>query len=284
VDAPARIYQTARISPDGRYVAVAIFDPEQFDADIWRLDLVRGTLTRLTFAPNPDTFPLWTPDGSRVVFSSFRGGIPSLFWKPADGTGAAERLTTAKTGQHTPHAWTPDGKSLVFTESDSISDRDLFIFSPASGEEPRKLLDTQFAEENARISPDGRWIAYVSNSSGDRQVFVQGFPDMEGMWQISNEGGTNPRWSPDGSELFYRNEDKFMVVPIESEPTFSPGNPQVLFEGNYTEYDLAPDGERFIMVKPAEDSEEALPQFGATEIIIVQNWTEKFKSLVPNPK
>ena len=144
------------------------------------------------------------------------------------------------------------------------------------------LFQSQFNEAKAKISPDGHWIAYESNESGLLQVYVRPFPNAEeGKWQISSDGGTEPVWAHSGQELFYRNGDKMMVVDIKTERTFTPGSPVVLFTGRYTiggavvNYDISPDGQRFLMIKGEEDQ--------PAQINVVQNWFEELKRLVPTP-
>ena len=156
---------------------------------------------------------------------------------------------------------------------------------PLEGErKPSPFLQTPFSEAEPKFSPDGRWLAYVSDESGRREVYVQPFPGPGGKWQISTEGGTEPVWAGNG-ELFYRNEsgDKMMVVDITTEPTFRAGNPRLLFEGFYQGgiggnrafYDVTPDGQRFLMVKAGEQETEAM------QINVVLNWFEELKRLVP---
>ncbi|MCH7847489.1 MAG: PD40 domain-containing protein, partial [Planctomycetes bacterium] len=260
LDTPPKFYDSPRLSPDGGYLAISIedFDSDSFDpfgrSDISVYDLERNTWSLLTFDNEIKTAPVWTPDGARVVFASGGSAVgPSLLkWKSADGTGVAERLVTNSSTpleNSIPNAWTPDGQGLVIQEFGSGGNTDLLLFAPESGEEPRKLTDTPHSERRARISPDGRWIAYVSNSSNQDEVYVQRFPQMDGMWQISTDGGKDPIWSPDGSELFYRKREAVIAVPVETEPVFRAGTPEVLFEGKYLgfdrnirpSYDLAPD-------------------------------------------
>ena len=274
-------YQGPRISPDGTRVAVEVRDQEN---DIWIWDIARETLTRLTFDPALDIYPTWTPDGTRVAFASVRGGSLNMFWKAADGTGAVEPLGESENAR-APQAFTPDGARLVFREAGRPGDLGVLTL----GEAAESILASEFDESNAEISPDGRWLAYQSNASGRDEIYVRPFPNVdEGRWQISRDGGTHPLWSPDGNELFYLRSTnnlsmlELMAVPIETEPTFVPGNPAVVFEENYVgytigrPYDIAPDGERFLMIKQAGAGEDS-----ATELILVQNWFQDLERLVP---
>ena len=223
-------YQSPRISPDGSRLAITI--DESGGSDVWIHDLEREILTRLTFDPAADHFPVWAPDGQRIVFDSGRvGASHNLFWKAADGTGQVERLTTSPSN-HTARSFSPDGKRLVFGEGTPVK---LQVLSMEGERTSQPLFQSQFSENNAMISPDGHWIAYDSNESGRSEVYVRPFPNVEeGKWQISRDGGTEPVWAPRGQELFYRNGGAMMVVGIKTEPTFTAGSPVVLFTGRYT--------------------------------------------------
>jgi len=281
------IYFDPRISPDGSRLALTVVDADNWD--VWIYDLGRQTASRLTFDPAVDQRLAWTLDGRRVVFASNRGGGASnLFWKAADGTGEVERLTTSP-NDHRAHFWV-DGKTLVFEEADPETRQDLRILSMEGEPTSRPLLKTQFTEDRPALSPDGRWIAYRSDESGQSEIYVRPFPNVEeGKWLISREGGISPVWGPEGRELFYRslNEEAMMIVRIETEPAFTHGAPQVLFRGSYfrsrnRNYDISPDGQRFLMLKEVEQTEEtSAPTQDA--LIIVQNWFEELKRLVPTP-
>ena len=227
--AEPRAYAYPRISPDGGRVAVTIFDQE---TDIWIWDFARETLTRLTVAPGMDLNSVWTPDGRQVAFASDRDGTPNLYLKAADGTGAVERLTESENAQYT-YAFTPDGRQLVFLEIDE-QNLDLVVLSLEGSPEP--LLATEFSERNGEISPDGLWLAYESNASGQYEIYVRPFPNVEdGQWLISRGGGSRPLWAPDGRELFYLAPGRrLMAVPVETvqtEPSFAPGNAEEVFGG-----------------------------------------------------
>jgi serine/threonine-protein kinase len=276
--AELKSYESPRISPDGSRLATTINEPG--GRDVWIYDLEREIPTRLTFDSAEDQYPLWTPDGQRIVFGSSRavGGV-KLYWKAADGTGQAERLTTSPTN-HAALSFSPDGKSLVFLQGTN-----LYVLSMEGERTSQPLFQSQFRERLGMISPDGHWIAYESNESGRQEVYVRPFPNVEeGKWQISRDGGTEPVWAPRGQELFYRNGGAMMVVGIKTEPTFTGGSPVVLFTGRYTSgrpvanYDISPDGQRFLMIKAAEEEEGQQGQ-----INVVLNWFEELKRLVPTP-
>ncbi|MDA2927349.1 protein kinase [Acidobacteria bacterium AH-259-G07] len=280
--AELRPYRTPRLSPDGWRLVLAVLDPS--NRDVWMYDLSRETATRLTFNAANDGFPVWTPDGQRVVFASARDG-GGLFWKSADGTGQVERLSTSPNRQ-IPWSFSPDGKRLVVGELNPETESDIHMLSMEGKPTSKPLLQTPFYESQPAISPDGRWMAYTTRESGQREVYVRPFPKVEeGKWQISSGGGREPVWAPEGRELFYRslNGQEMMMVRVESEPTFTPGSPDVLFTGRYfyaggRQYDISPDGQRFLMIKEAEQTDEASAR---TELIIVQNWFDELKRLVP---
>src|SRR5262245_8810958 len=198
VPVPPRSYVYPRLSPDGTQVALDIRDQ---DKDIWIWDLAGRNLRRLTFDPGVDSFPVWTPDGRRIIFASApeSNPLPSvLYSQAADGSGQPERLAEGASGQ-TPQSVSPDGTRLIFRQSDPKTAIDLYTL-PLSGEHrPSPLIRTPFAEQNAEISPDGRWVAYQSNESGRDEIYVRTFPDAEsGRWQVSTDGGSKPLWSRNG--------------------------------------------------------------------------------------
>jgi eukaryotic-like serine/threonine-protein kinase len=284
--APARGYQFPRLSPDGRRIAVGIVEQE---SQCWLYDIARETLTRFTFQGGSNILGAWTADGKRIAFQSTKEGAPNLFWQLADGSGGQERLTTSEYTD-APASWSPDGRLLAFIEINPTTGYDIWVLrmgdpSAASGQvrKAEPFLRTPFNESAPRFSPDGRWLAYMSDESGGREIYVQPYPGPGGKWQISTEGGTEPVWNPNGRELFYRSGDKMMAVEITAQPSFSVGKPKVLFEGRYVltaatfpNYDVSPDGQRFLMIKPSEQ-EQAAP----TQINVVLNWFEELKRRVP---
>ncbi len=282
--AEPRSYENPSLSPEGTRVALDLWDEED---DIWIWDVARQAMTRLTFGAQRDRYPAWTPDGRRVAFSTRRDGVQNLFWKAADGTDSAERLIESPNFQ-APHAFTLDGTQLVFLENHPDTGRDLKVLAMDGDRSSESLLATEFNEFNPELSPDGRWLAYESNASAQFEIFVRPFPNVDGgLWQVSVGGGVQPLWSRDGGELFYRLANGGVVaVAIETNPRFRPGTPAVVFEENYylgattlgRDYDISPDGERFLMLKPVvqADGTEAEAQ-----IVLVQNWFEELKARVP---
>jgi Tol biopolymer transport system component len=281
VAAPARAYVFPRLSPDGRQVCVAIAEQE---TQTWLYDLSRETWTRFTFEGNVNLSGIWTLDGTRIAFQSNKEGPLNIFWQRADGSGGLERLTTSEYNNF-PASWSPDGKLLAFVEVHPTTGFDIWVLQ-LNDRKAKPFLQTPFNESVPRFSPDGRWLAYISNESGRWEIYVQSYPGPGGKWQISTEGGTEPVWNPNGRELFYRSGEKMMAVDIATQPSLTAGKPRVLFEGRYNpspgtspNYDVAPDGQRFLMIKPA-DAGEAAP----TQINVVLNWFEELKRRVPTGK
>ena len=283
--APVRNYDSIRVSPDGTRVAAVIDGDDNTDVWIWHLD--QGPLSRLTFHEAADFAPLWTLDSSRVVFSSNRDG-GGLFWRAADGTGEVEPLLESTSGSR-PWGWTADGR-LLFDQPSGV----IGVLTVEGDRTVEMLLETESASDASwspepALSPDGRWLAYQSNESGRWEIFVQPFPDIDdGKWQVSTNGGYDPVWSPDGRDLFYLEvPERIMVAEVETDPTFNSGTPTeafdavpyALFGPRY--YDLAPDGERFLMTKAGVTQTEGEDRF--TGMIVVENWFEELKERVPVP-
>lgn len=288
-------YVFPRVSPDGRRVAVAIAEQE---TQVWVYDVSRDTLTRLTFEGDNNNGPAWSPDGRRIAFRSNRAGPGNLFWQAADGSGSAERLPRSDYLQ-IPNSFSPDGQLLAFIEVNPETGRDIWVLRLAdprqAGAEVRKaqpFLRTPYDESAPKFSPDGRWLTYSSDESGHREVYVQPYPGPGGKWQISTDGGQEPVWNPNGRELFYRSGSKIMAVDVNQSRDsngavasgFSAGKPRMLFEGPYVAtptsfpyYDVSPDGQRFLMLKPVESQTSA-----PTQINVVLNWFEELKRRVPS--
>ncbi len=286
---PPRSYTYARISPDGTRMTLDARDDED---DVWVWDLTRETLTRLTFAAEPDHSGVWTPDARRIVFSSERDGAESLYWRAADGTGVVERLTET-TNEHDPTSVSPDGGLLLFSENATGDNDDLYTLTLDDDRRIEPLIVTEFNEANGEVSPDGRWLAYESDASGQLEIYVQPFPDVDtGRWQISTMGGRRPLWGPDGQELFYLTAGGLMSLSVITDPAFSAGTPQLLIQGAYygtvggftgRTYDISPDGQRFLMLKEGASLNADDPFAGLTQIHVVQNWFEELRARVPTP-
>ncbi len=274
-----RSYRSPRVSPDGRYLAVRIGTTGSEDSQIWIYEIARGTLTLLTFERR-NVAPVWTPDGRRVTFGSGGPGQGSLFWKPADGSGVAEQLLAGDFPRA--GSWAPDGKVLAFTETPLGKPTDVWLLEQENGWTARLFLDAPFSEGGPAFSPDGRWLAYISDESGQFEVYVRPYPGPGSKFPISIQGGVAPVWARDGGELFYRSGDKMMAVTVEAGSEFRAGKPEVVFEGRYVpgngirpNYDISPDGQRFVMVRSTQEG--ASP----AQINVVLNWFEELKRLMP---
>ena len=261
-------YSHIRLSPDGRRIV------SDAPGGVWILDVERGARLLLTQLGD---HPIWTPDGSDVTFST----TVSLYVQPADGSGSAEELVTGE-ASHRPISWTPDGQTLLF-ESTSQETGRTEIWTVARGGDATPFLRGEQAFGGPQVSPDGRWVAYVSSESGRNEVYVQPFPGPGGRVVISTDGGRAPVWTRGGREIVYRNDDAVLAVDIETEPEFRPGVPRQLFQGAYLRdggahqrYDVSADGERFLMARPAGDDQ-------SSEIRVVQNWTQELLERVPVP-
>jgi serine/threonine-protein kinase len=271
-------YVQPRLSPDRRRLVIG-----KEGAGVWVYDLAQGTLTRLAETGWVLPLPIWTPDGRHVTFRSGVGGSINLYWIPADGSGAAERLTAGEDQQFA-GSWSPDGRVLAFMQDDPATGGDIWVLSLEGDRKARPFLLTPSNEGGAMFSPDGRWLAYVSDESGRQEIYVRPFPGPGGKWPVSTEGGTEPMWARNGRELFYRNGDKMMVAAVETKPTFAAAKPRVLFEGHYEasligfqpNYDVTLDGQRFIMIKGSEQA--------ATQVNVVLNWSDELRRLVPAGK
>jgi serine/threonine-protein kinase len=279
---PVRAYIHPRLSPDGSRVAVAILDQEQ---DIWILDLARQALTPLTFGPAPESYPVWTPDGRRVVFRSGRSGVPNAFWQLADGTGTVEQLTSFTQFPTIPHAITPDGQTLVIQAGSHLATMRL-----DNRQKITTIAEAPGIQGNAALSPDGRWLAYNSIESGEPQIYVRPFPNVDsGRWQVSNSGGVRPAWG--ARELFYVTSasgigGSVMAVSVHATGGFTYDAPTKLFDTqpyyfgspNRT-YDVTPDGQRFLMIKPFLSTAETTDQ--PAKVVFVLNWFEELKARFP---
>ena len=288
--AEPRRYGAVRVSPDGGRAAVVVAGQDE-NPDLMVYDLARNIPTRLTFDPAADNYPVWTPDGERVVFASQRDGPNTLYWQAADGTGEVERLGTDATPQ-LPSSWSPDGATLLIAEQHPDTQWDTAVLSMDDERASDLLIQTEFQDFYPELSPDGRWLAYASTESGRQEIYVRPFPDVNGgKWQISRDSGTFPVWGPDGRELFYLQTPPnvaMMVVPVETEPTFTPGNPEVLFNASAfllqpgpRLFDIAPDGQRFLWAREGATPVDETPT--PPDIIVVENWLDELQRLLPTP-
>jgi serine/threonine-protein kinase len=280
----ANVHLFPRLSPDGTRIAVYVQD--QMNILLW--DLGRTTLTPATFDPGVAIFPVWTPDGSRLIFSSDREGARNLFWQAADGTGAVERLSESP-NQQIPVSVSPDGRRLIVTDVGPKTAEDVTQVELDGTHRVTPLVQSPFAERNGVISPDGRWLAYEANDSGRFEIHVRPFPEVNsGHWLVSTTGGTRPLWAPSGQELFYVSPaGALMRVGVERGPSWAATTPALLVKAGYLmrpifslgrTYDIAPDGQRFLMIKEGGGTDQTA---APPRLIVVQHWTEELERLVP---
>jgi len=267
-------YSNPRISPDGRKVAVEIFDANTRKSDIWIYDRARGVRTRFTAGGSQNGSPVWSPDGSRILFNSDRKHQGDLYLKAAAGAGEEEPVLEAE-GQKIPTDWSSDGRFIAFESREPKGERKMTLsLLPLTGDrKPLVFLKRGVEIGDSRFSPDGRWLAYTSLESGRWEVYVTPFPGPGDRWQISTAGGYQPRWRRDGKELFYLSPDKkLMSVEVKTVSGFEPGVPRPLFEtglaavGGANLLDVSADGQRFLIVTPTGE-QRTLP------LTLVLNWT-----------
>ncbi|NKB89488.1 MAG: protein kinase [Acidobacteria bacterium] len=290
-----RAYVEARVSPDGNRVAMTELNADNWD--VWVYDIQRGTRTRITFEPGIEGPAVWSPDGTELIYSSDATGSDELYRKRSDGSGNATQITTEEV-QLFVSDWSPDGRYAIMlrggtedADSGWFAGADLGVLDLESEDATvRPFVATRFQESEASFSSDGRWVAYQSNESGESEIYVQPFPEGEGRWQVSDAGGGYARWSPNGSELFYRSADGIMVVEISAQGgTFSATRPRLLVTGNFlggpgglgmdgntfADYDVAPDG-RFVMFPSAERTN------GGVQLArVVVNWFPELTRVAP---
>ncbi len=273
---------TPALSPDEKKVAVTRSDPQTGTApDIWLIDLERGTQIRLTTDPSPDGSPSWSPSGDRVLFVSTRNGATGIYQKTLNGTSPEEPLVSSAELKYTPQ-WSPDGQSIIYSQTNPKTNLDLYLLTLGGDRKPTSLLQTTFIEGQARFSPNGHWIAYISNETGQFQVYVESFPATGAKLAISIGGGSQPQWRADGKELYYYTPDrKLMAVEVNGDgPTFKVGEARPLFEirvfaidqsfpgnGYYT---VTHDGKRFLVSSMPEAPERQ-------QINVIVNWAADFK-------
>jgi serine/threonine-protein kinase len=271
---------TGRLSPDGTRVANGIHDDQKGGTDIWVLDAQRGTLQRLTFGGTNDN-PVWTPDGTRVVYGSAQDGKVGLYSVAADGSGKPE-LVLATTAAPVPSSFTPDGRTIVYSQSDKRSQ--IFVLPvPVGGTPtPHPLHDAAGSETDGQLSPDGKWIAYQSVESGSSEIYVQPFPGPGAKVRISTQGGIGPRWGRTGRELFYWGATVgsrgLIAVDMQTDPSLRPGAPHELFQSaSGSTWDVAPDGLRFLI-------ELSRSGTTVTTIATVTDWFEELRRRAPAKK
>ncbi len=278
---PPRAYANPRLSPDGTRIAAIVTEEA---ADLWVFDAVSAAGLRLTQGRTVNT-PVWTPDGTRVVFTSLEGTY-DLYVVPADGSGEAERLTTSEDSDYATSI-TPDGGRLAFIRvfgGLATAHREIWEVPLDGDRTPVPLLQGEFGRGNAEYSPDGSWLVYRSDQSGEMEVYAQPYPGPGPVVPVSIGGGDAVMWAPDGSQLFYRLGNRVMAVEVDTDGGFRVGQPTELFVGNYVaapggvrQYHVGPDG-RFLMMR---DATQTTDNENLTQVVLVQNWFEELKRLVP---
>jgi Tol biopolymer transport system component/tRNA A-37 threonylcarbamoyl transferase component Bud32 len=283
--APSRPYIGPRISPDGRRVAFHVEELNRnVDINVWVHDLERGTTTRLTFERS-NWYPTWSADGRRLIFmssSSITSPTGTLMSMAVDGSGQPVTLM-GEGALHVPSSVSPDGKLVIGVRAPGAqrirdSGNDLWVLPLDGAAKPQVFLDNRFTRGELKFSPDGKWVAYESNESGRNEVYVVPFPGPGGKSQVSTEGGTQPRWNRNGRELFFRSGAKMVAVDVETGEAFRAGASHTLFEKISSDYDVAPDGKRFLMLKPSIAAAES------TELHVILNWFDDLRRRVPLPK
>ena len=278
-------YPDFRLSPNGQMLAVSLVDPKGWNPDIWLIDLTRGGSSRFTFGSALNAAPVWSPDGARIVFRTNRNGMTEFYEKSAGAGGNETPALTSETqlaaGIDSPNLvcsdWSPDGRYVIGSVPQQSTGDDLWLIPLSGDKKPLKFLGPPSDQMHGNFSPDGHFVAYDSNESGRFQVYVQTFPLSERKWQVSTDGGYEPRWRADGREIYYLSEDrKLMAVSVGTAPAF--GVPKVLFQtrapegvtSRRTHYVPSRDGKRFLINTQTGD---LLPN----PITVVFNWQTELR-------
>ena len=272
-----RQYDFPRISPDGRRIAVGIGGRSAGGSDIWVYDVASKVLSRLT--TSGDAFrPEWTPDGRRIAYLSTDSARQEAWWAPADGSGPAKRLYSSPTSRISEITFAPSGDFAVLRVDDARTARDIVLL-PLTGDPARRttipLAATSANEVQARVSPNGRWLAYVSDETGEVEVYVRPFARSGGRVQISSGGGSEPVWSVDGKQLFYRAGGRFMAARLAASPQLDVISREELFEDRFkpglfrSRFDMHPNGKHFVVLQPPEQLQE---------VVVVLDWITELRS------
>jgi serine/threonine-protein kinase len=276
----AKSYLHPRLSPDDRRLAIEV---EGANHDLYVYDFDRGVLANIT-TDGVSHWPVWSPDGTQLSYRSGPMGHFRLWQVPADRSRAPQQVPATGVTQSA-ESWSPDGRSILYTAVEPGIPPNIMV-ARLDGDHRAELVDKEKAPEGSpKFSPDGHWLAYCSNESGRPQVYVQAFPGPGAKIQISNDGGTDPVWKQTGGELYYRNGDSMMAVPVSTAPTFKAGRPQELWKGHYSHgmstscgppgatssnYDVTADGKRFLMVKD-DDPDRRMSK----QVVVLLSWTDE---------
>jgi Tol biopolymer transport system component/DNA-binding winged helix-turn-helix (wHTH) protein len=277
-----QFFHEPQLSPDGKKLAVVVGANPVMAGNIWVFDLMKEAAARVTFAQEQTFGPIWSPDEMRIAFSSNRAGAYQLYEKAANGAGTTQPLTEDHALSEAPDSWSSDGRYIAYERVglQGKTGSEIWILPLFGDKKPFPFLSSASNESMASFSPDGKWLAYVSDESGRAEVYIVPFPKRSGKWQVSTEGGTRPRWRRDGKELFFVSlGNKLMAVPVREENnTLDIGSPEPLFQINPPDsqyagwiYDVTPDGKRFIVATRLPEPPSAEP------ITLVVNWPELLK-------
>ncbi|MDP1675266.1 MAG: protein kinase [Bacteroidota bacterium] len=282
IDSGNHPYVEPKLSPDNKKIAVVIRNGEDFD--IWVFDIFSRTLSKLTFGGLNRT-PQWSPDGKMIAyFKRTKDGKSGVYVKPSDGSGEEREIFDGKDIRVYLNHWSRDGKFLLVDFLTKNAQSDLLVIPLTGNKTPWKFLESNRDEYESTISPNGKWVAYLTDETGSYQIFVRSFPNKEGKWQVTSDVSEEPRWSPDGKFLYYRKSSQMMAIPVSTDATFSAGVPIVLVKNFPSQnvdsgisYDISSDGKYFITTQPAK---------GITykNISVVLNWTEEVKDLTAADK
>jgi eukaryotic-like serine/threonine-protein kinase len=281
---PERAYENVAISPDGTRAIVQIRGSV---TTLWMHDFGRNSLTPIGSSPGSSQAPLWTADGTRVIYRGTRQGSRNLYWRAVDGTGDEERLTTKPDVSQTPTSVTPDGRWLAFNENGAQEPGGvgIWVMRLDGDRKPQRLFAAPAGEVDGQFSPDGKWIAYQVTVSSREEIYVAPFPGPGARHQISTDGGTEPLWSRDGRELFFQNGPQLMVVEVAPGAALSAGVPHLVHEGRFfktingnSSWSVTPDGKRFLRIQQVE------PERAITSFELVLNWFSELKERAAGAK
>ena len=271
--APPDRYVTPSLSPDGSHLAVMIFNGAFGTGDVWVFDLARGTKTRLTFGPANQSMPVWTPDGKTVIYESAQSGVPHIYEKQADGSGTEKPVLVTSDGMEYPNSISPDGRYLIYERKlKSDAAYHLWVLPLFNQGKPFPIVQTTFEERDGQISPDGKWMAYRNNETGRWEIYITAFPGGGAKWQVSTNGGTNPRWRKDGRELYFLDpSENIVAVDVKAAGNaVNLGVPHHLFQAlaiqpEYGPFDVTDDGKKFLL-------NSGNMKEGSAPFTLIQNW------------
>ena len=271
---PSGVLESPSLSPDGKRVAVGQTDPDGRIVNIWIYQVANNAVTRFTFGPHFNNLPVWSPDGKRIVFSSDQKLRFTLHQKNSDGSGSEEELADLGSPQEGLWDWSRDGKYLLAMKNSEVWSVSL------PDRQAKPFLQAKWIVRNAQFSPDGRWIAYSTNETGNWEVYVSPFPTANSRWQVSRGGGQEPRWRQDGKELFYLSVDgKMIAVPVKTGSNFEAGPPVTLFQTHVRQqssafdvfsYDVTGDGQKFLINNRVDEP-------NAAPLSIILNWASEME-------